>query len=170
MEKSFEVVDDFYPNPIDIRERALALVAGQSQRNALAHQFPCGFVDREGVDRIVQLCGNDPISQTTHDTLANFRVLSNGALDRLPEEYLGNWVALIWLNLPEQCQGGFSHYTMPELPERASGTETMFVAERFNRLVLFKASSGSYADGPGFGADPESARLTQVITFPCVTS
>jgi hypothetical protein len=169
VEKTFEVVDDFYLDPIRIRERALAAVASQSQSGVLSHALPAGFVDPESVDRIVQLSNEELISQTTPSTLTYLKVVPNGALDRLPEEYIGKWVAMIWLNLPNQCQGGFSHYKTANLPHAASEVETMFVAERFNRLVLFKASSGSYVDGPGFGTGPGSARLTQVITFPSVT-
>jgi hypothetical protein len=102
------------------------------------------------------------------------------------------WVGVVYLSLPEHCRGGTVFYrhrvlgldrtpqeqaalatlgvgTIAELlqrdgPDPAAWDETMSLAMRFNRAVFYRPWLWHSA-GPGFGRDPEGARLVQLLSF-----
>ncbi len=198
MYRSLMVIDDFYPDPMQIRAAALAADYVKREghltfpgRNSVQKFIPPGLdlmMSRLLGEKVVS--SNDP--RPTH---GKFRITLAGE----PSRYLVHvdpsilsWVGVIYLNPPEQCQGGTSFYrhkglnsdrTPLSLEElRAYGPNSiaelleqdganpdiwehlMTVPMRFNRLIAYRPWIWHSA-GPAFGDSLETGRLVQLVGF-----
>ncbi len=114
MYKSVIIIDDFYPKPHVVREAALALdypppVPGQTfpGRNSATRLLV------DGVERIISQIVNEPLQGNPSNAHGRFRVtLANdppGRYDMHVDEDTV-WACIIYLTLPEHCQGGSVFY------------------------------------------------------------
>lgn len=173
MLKTVEVLDDFHPDPAEVRELALASdwrAAVSTDCLWLGSRLALCVPDKNITERLRRLLG--PRSERIWGgiTQALFVVACEGSLDpgvtRLED---GEWAAVVWLCRPEQCRGGISFYRPANPPACMNGDvragpweETMFIPARFNRMVLI-SSTAFFRPATGFGEDPGSGPLTQVI-------
>lgn len=198
MYQSLIVVDDFYPRPHEVRRAALRCaypeVEGQRTfpgRNSTEKLLIPGF--DEAISRLVgQRVAGSPHPHAAH---GKFRITLAGE----PSRYLVHadptalsHVGVIYLNLPEQCQGGtafFRHKALgsdrtplTEAELRAYGPRSvaelleqdgndasqwehlMTVPMRFNRLILYRPWLWHSA-GAAFGSTLEDGRLVQLVGF-----
>ncbi len=200
--RSLIVIDDFYPDPGQIRAAALAAdypeVEGPRTfpgRNSVQKFIP------PGLDQMMsQLYGERVMSSDDpRPTHGKFRITLAGE----PSRYLVHvdpsilaWVGVIYLNPPEQCQGGTSFFrhkglnsdrtplSTDELRAYGPGSiaelmrqdgadpdkweHTMTVPMRFNRLITYRPWMWHSA-GPAFGDSLENGRLIQLVGFESVT-
>ena len=116
MYQSLIIVDDFYPNPLEVRQAALGFeypevtgartYPGRNSRQKITPQ---------GMDQAVsQVFGarvaGDPNPDTTH---GKFRITLATDKSRYlvhADPTLFDWVGVIYLNLPEQCRGGTAFF------------------------------------------------------------
>ncbi len=124
---------------------------------------------------------------------------NTGSRLKIHTDSQSDWTGLIYLNLPDQCRGGTAFYRhratgLTGLPSEDEArrlgkllqdieTQTvendtqnleawdviMFVAMRFNRLVLFRGNQ-FHSHTCSWGDSPESGRLTQNFFFNSSTS
>jgi len=196
--QSLIVIDDFYPDPAQVRAAALSAeyleVPGPLTypgRNSAQKFLPPGL--DEVVSRIVgeRVVGSaDP--RPSH---GKFRI----TLDGEPSRYLVHvdpsmlsWVGVVYLNPPEQCQGGTSFFrhtglnsdrtplseqelrrygpaSIAELLQQDGNDPTkwehlMTVPMRYNRLIMYRPWLWHSA-GEAFGDSLESGRLIQLVGF-----
>ena len=114
MYKSMIVIDDFYPDPHEMREAALALdypppVPGQTfpGRNSATRLLI------DGMDRIVSRIVNEPMQGNLRNAHGRFRMtLASDPAGRfnihIDEDTV--WAGIAYLTLPEHCQGGSVFY------------------------------------------------------------
>ncbi len=154
-------------------------------------------VDPPALTKIVSQLVGEPLAPAPGDAAhGHFRVTMAGEESRYDVHADPNhfwWVGVIYLTLPEDCQGGTSFYRHLELESdrNALDNETlakrcgvasnsdllqrdgrdpskweriMSVPMRFNRLILYRPWVWHSAE-PGFGESPERARLIQLVAF-----
>lgn len=163
MRKSFEVIDDFYQNPTVVRELALRSVrapgATDGDQNGvwdLTEHAP----DDEGVNRMCTILSINPTRAGVTATARFGALVANAPVPEAVGRPGLSWAALVWLTPSQDCRGGFS---FRRLRDGAGGgdEETAFVESRFNRAVVFDATTGPHLEGPRLGDDPGSARLAR---------
>lgn len=198
MYQSLAVIDDFYPNPHGIRQTALSCdypeVTGVRTYPGCnsAQQFLLPGIN-DAVSRVLgePLVG-DPDPKSTH---GRFRITHAGDKCRYlvhVDPTAVNWVGVIYLNEPGQCQGGTAFYRhkglnsdrtpLSEAELRAYGPASvgellqqdgnnpdiwehlMTVPMRFNRLIIYRPWMWHSA-GAAFGGCRESGRLIQLVAF-----
>jgi hypothetical protein len=110
------IVDDFLLNPLEIRERALNLDYREpkTQKN-----YP-GINSRQrldypGLDNLVsELTGEQVVGSTAENAHGHCRVSLNGDDNRrklqIHIDFGLVWAGLLYLTLPESCQGGTEFY------------------------------------------------------------
>lgn len=182
MQRAIEVVDQFYRDPILVRERALKHSewiqpsAGEDGiYDARTTAYPANEEARESLLKIFGRTSNGDRDTTIEGF---FTFIGEGANDRLmPHVHTANWAAVVYLTLPEHCSGGIAFYQRTDagIPEaKTDGSlkrssqvweETTYIPMRFNRMILFKASTLFHRAVHGFGRTPEAGRLTQVFLF-----
>ena len=166
MQKTIEIVDDFHPEPMVVRESALGSLGGWRTSTTARGAAPesDSSTDKKTWGRIRRLLGPEAEAGWCGLSRVFFTVAGESAADPgvTHFEHTG-WAAMVWLCLPHQCQGGISFYQPRDGGQQPHEWEaTMFIPAKFNRLVLFR-SSAVYRRGPGFGQTPESGLLSQVI-------
>ena len=201
MYQSLIVIDDFYPDPGQIR--AAALSADYPEKEG-----PLTFPGRNsvqkflapGLDQIISgIVGEHVVgSEDPRPSHGKFRI----TLANEPSRYLVHvdpsilsWVGVLYLNPPEQCQGGTTFFrhkglnsdrtplTLEEL--RAYGPESiaelmrqdgkdadkweqlMTIPMRYNRLIMYRPWLWHSA-GAAFGDSLENGRLIQLVGFQSV--
>ncbi len=198
MYKSFVMIDDFYPNPDEVRRLALQddYPDVQGQITFPGRNSKRKFVV-EGLDRFMsQLLGEPVVAADRPGAFhGQFRVTLAGEPSRYKvhadPSYMW-WVGLVYLNLPQQCQGGTVFYrhkaldsdrvplhqedltrvgvgSVAELLQRDGNDlscweQIMNVPMRYNRAVLYRPWLWHTATD-GFGARPEGARLIHLLAF-----
>lgn len=168
MQKTIEVVDNFYRRPHAVRAAALAGdwtesgPDGDVVHNAVADG---PTIDAEVTGDILRIVGATSESVTVN---GHFGFTGAAVSPRLaPHTHDAEWAAVICLTPPEICTGGLSFYrTAPsDRPSEAAGyEETMHIPAAFNRLVVFRASELHQAS-LGYGETPAEGRLAHVLLF-----
>ena len=198
MYRSLLVIDDFYDHPDKVRAAALGCDYPEvTEERRFPGRNSAQRLDPPGLTAIVsQLVGEalDPApKEAAH---GHFRITQAGEESRYDVHADPNhfwWVGVIYLTLPEHCQGGTSFYRHLELQSDrnaldnetlaarcgvASNSELlerdgrdpskweriMAVPMRFNRLILYRPWVWHSAE-PGFGDSPQTARLIQLLAF-----
>ena len=198
MHRSFVVVDDFYPDPHAVRRAALQL---DYPETVGVRTFPgrtsAGRIEPPQFDLLAsQLVGERIEGRRRPGAFhCHFRLTQAGETGRYHAHVDPSglaWVGVVYLSLPEHCQGGtlfFRHKALgldrtpheqaaltrlgvgsiAELlardgPDPAAWEETMRLAMRFNRAIFYRPWLWHSA-GPAFGDAPENARLIQLLSF-----
>lgn len=198
MYQSLIVVDDFYPNPHEIRKIALTSEYPEitvkrtfpGRNSASNHIVP-------GLDRVMSHILSEPAVGSTDPRSLHgfFRITHEGEQGRFGvhvDATSQQWVGVIYLNPPEQCQGGtsfFRHIGMGidrtpltdaelnaygasnilDLLEKEGNDPSkwerlMTVPMRFNRLIMYRPWIW-HAPGDPFGNTIENSRLIQLLSF-----
>lgn len=197
MHNSLTILDDFYEDPMAVRAAALKAdyqeIPGQRfpGRNSVEKFAPAG------IDRLASHFFGEPVVGDMHpqSTHGKFRITLQGETSRYmvhaDPSHL-RVVGVIYLTLPEHCQGGTEFYrhkgmdsdhtplTIEDLKAyghddinslmEAEGNDPdcwerlMTVPMRFNRFILYRPWTWHSA-GPPFGDAPENGRLIQVMGF-----
>ncbi|RMD63113.1 MAG: hypothetical protein D6826_05740 [Alphaproteobacteria bacterium] len=198
MYQSLIVIDEFYPDPHEVRRLALDCaypeVSGPRTfpgRNSRERLLPPGL--NEIVSRIV----GEPVTGCPNPSASHgrFRITLAGEQGRYMvhvDPSVLSWVGVVYLNLPEQCQGGtefYRHrvldsdrtplteaelhaYGQPSIADllRQDGNDPtkwahlMTVPMRFNRLILYRPWLWHSAGAP-FGTSLADGRLVQLMGF-----
>lgn len=196
MFRAMTVIDDFYDDPQEVRRIALGFDYPVPERQK-------NYPGRNSVQRLVPAGMDDTLSRILAEPVkglvnelsphCRFRVTLAGEKSSYgvhadPTGLL--WVGVIYLTLPEECQGGTAFFRHKALgldrtPSRTEQLEPFgvdslegFIAQeggrpenwdhlmtipmQFNRLILYRPWVWHSAL-PGFGDRPETARLIQVI-------
>ncbi|MCH6587479.1 MAG: hypothetical protein IH805_04095, partial [Proteobacteria bacterium] len=116
MYQSLIVIDDFYPDPAEVRRTALGCAypevsgartfPGRNSRQKFAPQGMDQAVSQVLGARVV----GDPNPDTTH---GKFRITLAADTSRYlvhADPTLLDWVGVIYLNPPEQCRGGTAFF------------------------------------------------------------
>ena len=198
MFQSLIIVDDFYPNPDEIRKIALSCDYPEITvkrtfpgRNSSAnHIVP-------GLDRVISHILSEPaVGSTDPNSLHGFfRITLEGEKGRFGvhvDATSSQWVGVIYLNTPEQCQGGTSLFRhkglgLDRTPQNQEELEAygassirdllekdgndpskwehlMMVPMRYNRLVIYRPWMW-HAPADPFGNSLENGRLMQLVCF-----
>ena len=116
MYQSLIIVDDFYPNPLEVRQAALGFEYPEMSgpptfpgRNSRQKFTPPGL--DQGVSQALgaRVVG-DPNPETTH---GKFRITLAADASRYQvhaDPTVLDWVGVVYLNLPEQCRGGTAFF------------------------------------------------------------
>ncbi|MCR9257099.1 MAG: DUF6445 family protein [Alphaproteobacteria bacterium] len=198
MYRSMLIVDDVFDEPMQFREHAISQPFPEHEgrltfagRNSAGPTMVPGFAEAVG-----QLVGEKlTVPQDPRFLHSYFRLTLDGESSRRQVHADPSslwWVGVLYLTLPEYCQGGTLFYRHRELgldrtPENEEDLEkvgvnsvadllerdgndmdkwehTMTLPMRFNRLVLYRPWLWHTA-GPGFGSSIEDGRLIQVFAF-----
>lgn len=198
MYKSMLIIDDAFDDPMAFRKHAVS-------QNYPEHTGRLTFAGRNSEKPTVVPGFAEAISQMVSERLkmpqdprflhAFFRLTVDGEASRRQVHVDPSnlwWVGVLYLTLPEFCQGGTVFYRHKELgldrtPEDTADLERIGVGSvadllerdgndmdkwehimtlpmRFNRLVLYRPWLWHSA-GPGFGSSIEDGRLIQVFSF-----
>lgn len=120
MRISYLIVDDFYDNPHAVREAALHT---DYARMADGANYPgdnsADTFEVEGLNDLVSNLIHEPVMGTPGTGHCRFRIATAGAESRARfwmhvdgESY---WSGIVYLTLPEHCQGGTEFYRHKEL-------------------------------------------------------
>jgi hypothetical protein len=193
MRKTFEVIDDFYRNPMDYREQALKILS-LAQRGEKTSTN--GSLDSEPVERIFRILGWGS-NNAPHATICGYFTFRDKDIrDPLAMQLEGfSWAGFVCLSLTERCSSDIWFYRREQSPLRdftettldglghlmvnqppavdaiqsLKQTEacqpTIHLSMRFNRLVLFHTSELGHGVSSGFENIFESELLIQVIAF-----
>ena len=196
MYRAMTVIDDFYDDPHEVRRMALGFDYPAPTRHK---NFP-GLNSRQrlvpqGMDQILSRILGEPVRGviSEHSTHCRFRITlahheSTNCAHADPDALY--WVGVIYLTLPEHCQGGTAFYEHKGLgldrtpmthdqlePYGVDSLEAfqaqegkkpenwrhiMTIPMRFNRMILYRPWNWHSAL-PGFGDTPETGRLIQVL-------
>ena len=198
MYQSLIIVDDFYPNPDEIRKIALSCDYPEitvkrtfpGRNSSISHIVP-------GLDRVMSHILSEPaVGSTDPKSLHGFfRITLEGEKGRFGvhvDATSMQWVGVIYLNTPEQCQGGTSLYRhkglgLDRTPQNQAELEAygassildllekegndpskwehlMTVPMRYNRLVVYRPWMW-HAPAEPFGNSLENGRLMQLVCF-----
>jgi len=114
--QSLIVVDEFYPDPVEVRRMALA---SDYPETSAPRTYPGRNSDRKymppGLDEVVSRLVGSPVAGNLDPNAGHggFRITLAGE----PSRYLVHvdpplltWVGVIYLNPPEQCRGGTAFF------------------------------------------------------------
>ena len=197
MYRSLVIIDEIYDAPHEVRRAALGFDYPEITQT---RKFP-GRNSRERVappelDRVVSDAVGEPVVAAIERGSSHgaFRVTLAGETGRYQVHVDPSglaWVGVVYLSLPEHCQGGtafFRHkgldsdrvprgdklaaHGVPDvesLLQRDSNDpdkwqHLMTVPMRFNRMILYRPWLWHSATD-GFGQSPEDSRLIQVLAF-----
>ena len=192
MKTSFIVIDDFYDDPYEVREAALA--SSHQSRGELKRCLV------EGLDERISRLMHEPVVASQSTAHGEFRhaTLGGDERTRLEAHWDGEcyWSGLVYLSLPEHRRGGAGFYRHIELSSvqvpisngdvnryRASDCATftesvvrrdgidasnrenqMTIPLRFNRCVLFRPWVWHMLES-SFGDGPVNGALVQMFVF-----
>jgi len=195
--KNLIVVDDFYQDPLRVREHALRC----NYSDVRAFNYP-GFQSEDCFPAnaiktaFERLIGERLQIDEKSSTFGRFRLMYAHTASRLTihTDSQSDWTAIVYLNLPDQCQGGTAFYRhratgmvgleagyqsasswkqIEDLEAQTVGKDTQnmeawdvisLVSMRFNRLVLFRGFQ-FHSHTCSWGDAPENGRLTQNFFF-----
>ena len=182
MQRTIEVVDQFYRDPMAVRELALKnsewIQPSVGEDGIYDARTTAYSADEEARERLLRILGRAPVDDRETVIKGFFTFIGKGANDRLvPHVHNADWAAVVYLSLPNQCSGGMAFYrrTNAKMPDEKTDDrltqpsqaweETTYIPMRFNRMILFKASILFHRATHGFGQTPESGRLAQIFLF-----
>ena len=176
MRKTFEVVDDFYRDPMLYRERALkgSSLAQRAERGGVsgAPGMDDALDDDEAARRIFQILGWSP-DDAPRVTVCGYFTFGPEEAREPSATQLENfsWAGLVCLSLPESRPRGIGFYRRGQTGDAAApGPDgasrlTLDIPMRFNRLILFQTSALGYGVSPGFEKTDEPGPLVQLLGF-----
>lgn len=198
MYRSYVVVDDFYPDPQAVRRAALRLDYPEVEGpRTFPGRTSAGRIEPPQFDAVASQLVGERVEGLKRPAAyhCHFRITLAEETGRYHAHVDPSglaWVGVVYLSLPEHCQGGtvfFRHRalgldrtpheqsaltrlgvgSLAELlardgPDPAAWEETTRLAMRFNRAVFYRPWLWHSA-GPGFGDGPENARLIQLLSF-----
>lgn len=198
MYRSLVIVDDFYAEPARIRADALARDYPEvTGTRTFPGRNSAGPYRSPDLDRVASILIGERLAghQDERSYHGFFRVTLAGEEGRYRvhvDPTALTWVGVVYLSLPEHCQGGTSFFrhralgldrTPPEArdlerlgvasiaellardgPDAAAWEHLMTVPMRFNRAIFYRPWLWHSA-GEAFGDRPENARLVQVFAF-----
>ena len=116
MYQSLIIVDDFYPDPLEVRQAALGFEYPEMSgpptfpgRNSRQKFTPPGL-DQAVSQALGARVVGDPNPETTH---GKFRITLAADASRYQvhaDPTVLDWVGVVYLNLPEQCRGGTAFF------------------------------------------------------------
>jgi hypothetical protein len=112
---SYLVLDDFYDDPHRVRTAALQ---AEYERRTDSVYYPgdnsVGGYEVEGLNEVVSNFVREPVMRTPHTAHCRFRMAMAGAESkatlRMHVDGANYWSGIVYLNLPEHCQGGTEFY------------------------------------------------------------
>lgn len=107
------VVDDFYQNPMAIRQLALtAEYRDVTQLNYPGFQSVRAFTTQAVVDKFAKLLDRPLNVDLSSTTFGKFRIMLRETGSRLKVHLDGacDWTGVLYLNPPQTCQGGTAFY------------------------------------------------------------
>jgi hypothetical protein len=140
MRKTFEVVDDFYRNPMLYRERALEGSApAQRTWGSSAYGGPGAndsLDNEEAARRIFQILGWGSDSASGVRVLGYSTFVGDGARDPMAMrlERFG-WAGLVCLSLPESRPCGIGFYRRGQSPQRATAAAATLVSDPVHQIA-----------------------------------
>lgn len=197
--KDIIVIDDFYENPLSVRELALKAKYYPPQtlspNYAGMESYHCYYTGAL-IEKFEKIVGNKIEVDLGRNVFGRFR----SSAESRPRSTLvhmddAEWSAVVYLSLDEDCQGGTAFYkhketalfgppdgeglkklglsSLGEFDEKMVRRDSLdeskwerdvFVAMKFNRLLLFRGSE-RFHGYPLFNGSPSTARLTQLFFF-----
>ncbi len=197
--KDIIVIDDFYENPLGVRD--LALKAKYYPPQTLSPNYAgmeschCYYTGAL-IKKFEEIVGNKIEVDPSKNVFGRFR----SSAESCPRSTLvhiddAEWSAVVYLSLDEDCEGGTTCYkhketallgppdaeclkklglgSLGEFEEKVVRKDSLdeskwerdvFVAMKFNRLLLFRGSQ-RFHGYPLFNGSLEKARLTQLFFF-----
>jgi hypothetical protein len=202
--KDIIVIDDFYENPLAVRN--LALKAKYYPPQTLSPNYAgmescrC-YYSGALIEKFEEIVGNKIEVDLGKNVFGRFR----SSAESCPRSTLvhiddAEWSAVVYLSLDKDCQGGTAFYkhketalwgppdaeclkklglcSVGEFEEKVVRKDSLdeskwerdvFVAMKFNRLLLFRGSQ-RFHGYPLFNGSLEKARLTQLFFFNTIPS
>jgi len=198
MHRSVLIVDDFYPDPYAIRQRgeAVGFPPHEGPRTFPGRNSAEPFRPRDLQNVVSQLLGEPLIASPASGSYHGyFRLTLAGEESRYRVHVDPSslwWVGVVYLTLPEHCQGGTTLYRhralgLDRTPTEQAALDRLGVASiaellardgphaepweaimtlpmRFNRAVFYRPWMWHSAE-PGFGTGFADGRLIQLVAF-----
>jgi hypothetical protein len=187
-----KIIDDFIPTPRGEREYALDLPYEDVESQGVIYKNMCVIPGEKSNYALWHLIQQHHVPMLS--PRLEFYRINKGSEESSTfihsDKFFAEWIAIHYLNLPYQCNGGTSlwkHRSLEllEPPDDVTSVEAKLLNEDgldqqlwqqvaftpmvFNRLVIFKAAlfhSRWPKDLSGiFGDDPETARLCHVFFY-----
>lgn len=142
MDISFLVIDNFYDDPYAVRNAALHT---DYARSIAGENYPgdnsAEAVEVQGLNEIVSRLVHEPVMGTPKTAHCSFRIAMAGAESRaklrIHVDGANHWSGIVYLNLPEHCQGGTEFYRHKELATDHAPLYDSDVAETGKTCALF---------------------------------
>ena len=161
------IIDDFFNDPIAIRNHALSMNYPPRPEGAI---YPGrnaeGSLPLPGVERLISQMVQEPLQPKTNLSHCVPRIAMSDDLAKTSVHIdICHWSAIVYLSLDEHCQGEALDSILAEDESDLSKWEkTMTIPMKFNRLVLFRGYMWHDA-GKAFGTTPETGRLILPMFF-----
>ena len=120
MKISYLVVDNFYRDPHMVRNAALRTAYEEyDERNYYPGDNSVGKYEVDGLNDIVSSLVHEPVMGNPDAIHCRFRIATAGAESgaqlRMHVDGANYWSGIVYLSLPEHCQGGTEFYRHKEL-------------------------------------------------------
>lgn len=120
MQISYLIIDNFYDDPYEVRQAGLN---AEYERRVGEVYYPgdnsVGSYEIEGLNEVVSSLVHEPVMRTPHTAHCRFRIATAGAESqaslRMHVDGANYWSGIVYLSLPEQCQGGTEFYRHREM-------------------------------------------------------
>ncbi len=196
MQRSLIIIDDFLDDPYQLRAAALAQEYPTPEEKQPFPGKNSKFAQPiNGLDAILSKVVGEPLVPVKNTCHGKFRLALEGEKG-LHGIHIDNchWTAVLFLTLPEDCQGGthlYRHkatgtdavdpsnlaqigltdqadfedkFLIPQTNDLSKWEEIMTVPMRFNRLVIFRSLQWHDA-GISFGDCKENGRLVYLCVY-----
>lgn len=120
MQISYLIIDNFYDDPYEVRQAGLN---AEYERRVGEVYYPgdnsVGSYEIKGLNEVVSSLVHEPVMRTPHTAHCRFRIATAGAESqaslRMHVDGANYWSGIVYLSLPEQCQGGTEFYRHREM-------------------------------------------------------
>lgn len=116
---SYLIIDNFYDDPYAVREAALHTDYPRLPGMYYPGDNSARAFEIQGLNEIVSRLVHEPVKGTPNTTHCSFRIAMAGAesqaLLRIHVDGANHWSGIVYLSLPEHCQGGTEFYRHKEL-------------------------------------------------------
>jgi len=117
---SYLIIDNFYEDPYEVRQAGLN---AEYERRVGEVYYPgdnsVGSYEIKGLNEVVSSLVHEPVMRTPHTAHCRFRIATAGAESqaslRMHVDGANYWSGIVYLSLPEQCQGGTEFYRHREM-------------------------------------------------------
>lgn len=111
--KSLVIVDDFFKDPMLVRNLALETsYQDVTKLNYPGLQSDMAFYNQDIIKRFEKLLNDEIDPKVESLTFGKFRFMTreSGSRIKIHVDGLAEWTGLIYLNTPDQCEGGTAFY------------------------------------------------------------